>query len=46
LDRQATAQAFYDPWLWDNQVQIASPNVRVVWNDFNDAIDLTASFLR
>ncbi|MFL5331872.1 MAG: ABC transporter substrate-binding protein [Geminicoccaceae bacterium] len=46
LDRQATSQAFYDPWLWDNQVELASANVRVVWNDFNDAIDLTASSLK
>jgi peptide/nickel transport system substrate-binding protein len=46
LDRKATAQALYNPWLWDNQVQLGSANVHVVWNNDNDAIDLTASSLK
>jgi peptide/nickel transport system substrate-binding protein len=45
-DKYATAQAFYVPWLWDNQINFASKNVQGVKNEFNSAWDLTFSSLK
>jgi peptide/nickel transport system substrate-binding protein len=46
IDKQATAQAFYIPWLWDNQINFASANVNGVKNKFNSSWDFTASSLK
>ena len=46
IDREATGQAFYVPWLWDNQVNFTSKNVNGVKNEFNSAWDLTYSSLK
>jgi peptide/nickel transport system substrate-binding protein len=46
IDKQATAGAFYVPWLWDNQINFASKNVNGVKNKFNSSWDLTASSLK
>ena len=46
IDKQATGQAFYVPWLWDNQINYASKNVNGVKNEFNSAWDLTYSSLK
>jgi peptide/nickel transport system substrate-binding protein len=46
IDKQATAQAFYIPWLWDNQINFASANVNGVKNKFNSSWDLTFSSLK
>jgi peptide/nickel transport system substrate-binding protein len=46
VDKQATGQAFYVPWLWDNQINFASKNVNGVKNEFNSSWDLTASSLK
>jgi peptide/nickel transport system substrate-binding protein len=45
-DKQATAQVFYIPWLWDNQINFASKNVNGVKNKFNSSWDMTASSLK
>jgi ABC-type transport system substrate-binding protein len=44
-DKYATGQAYYDVWLWDNQINISSKDVNVVLNKFNTAADLTYSSL-
>jgi peptide/nickel transport system substrate-binding protein len=46
IDKEATGQAFYVPWLWDNQINFASKNVNGVKNEFNSSWDLTASSLK
>lgn len=46
IDKQATAQVFYIPWLWDNQINFASKNVNGVKNKFSSSWDLTASSLK
>jgi peptide/nickel transport system substrate-binding protein len=46
IDKQATGEAFYIPWLWDNQINFASKNVNGVKNKFNSSWDLTASSLK
>jgi peptide/nickel transport system substrate-binding protein len=46
IDKEATGQAFYVPWLWDNQINFASKNVNGVKNEFNSAWDLTYSSLK
>jgi peptide/nickel transport system substrate-binding protein len=45
-DKYATGQAFYVPWLWDNQVNYGSKNVKGVKNEFNSTFDLTYSSLK
>jgi peptide/nickel transport system substrate-binding protein len=45
-DKEATGQAFYVPWLWDNQINYASKNVNGVKNEFNSSWDLTYSSLK
>ena len=46
IDKEATGQAFYVPWLWDNQINFASKNVNGVKSEFNSSWDLTASSLK
>jgi peptide/nickel transport system substrate-binding protein len=46
VDRTATGEAFYIPWLWDNQINFASKNVNGVKNNFNSSWDFTASSLK
>jgi peptide/nickel transport system substrate-binding protein len=46
IDKQATGQAYYIPWLWDNQINFTSKNVNGVKNKFNSSWDLTASSLK
>jgi peptide/nickel transport system substrate-binding protein len=45
-DKYATGQAFYIPWLWDNQINYGSKNVNGVKNEFNSTFDLTYSSLK
>lgn len=45
-DRYATGQVFYIVWLWDNQVNFASKDVKGVKNKFNSAWDMTASSVK
>jgi peptide/nickel transport system substrate-binding protein len=40
LDRKITDQAAVIPWLWDNQVNLKSSDVKGVINEFNSAYDL------
>jgi peptide/nickel transport system substrate-binding protein len=40
LDRDITEQVAVIPWLWDNQVNIKSSNVKGVVNAFNSSYDL------
>jgi peptide/nickel transport system substrate-binding protein len=35
IDKYVTNQAYYDTWLWDNQVQFGSKNVNLVLNKWN-----------
>jgi peptide/nickel transport system substrate-binding protein len=46
LDKYATGQAYYDVWLWDNQINLSSKNVAVVLNKFNTSADLTYTSLK
>jgi peptide/nickel transport system substrate-binding protein len=46
MDKYVTNQAYYDVWLWDNQVNIASKNVNVVLSKFNTSADLTYTSLK
>jgi peptide/nickel transport system substrate-binding protein len=46
LDRQITGQVFVITWLWDNQVDFASKDVRGVASKFNASWDLTFSSLK
>jgi peptide/nickel transport system substrate-binding protein len=46
IDKYATEQAYYDVWLWDNQVNLASKDVNVVLNKFNTSADLSYSSLK
>lgn len=39
IDKYVTNQAYYDTWLWDNQVAFASKNVNFVLNKWNTDID-------
>ena len=41
LDRKITELAVVIPWLWDNQVNIKSSDVKGVINQFNSAYDLS-----
>jgi peptide/nickel transport system substrate-binding protein len=45
-DRYATGQAFYVNWLWDNQINFASSNVKGVKSFFNSSWDLTFRSLK
>ena len=46
IDKDATANAYYDDWIWDNQVNMWSTNVNYVYNKFNTDTDLTFSSLK
>ncbi|MBV9309586.1 MAG: hypothetical protein JOZ73_02070 [Solirubrobacterales bacterium] len=46
IDKEATANAYYDKWIWDNQVNMWSSNVNYVFNKFNTDGDLTFSSLK
>jgi len=46
VDREATAGAYYDDWIWDNQVDMWSSNVNFVYNQFNTDTDLAFSSLK
>jgi peptide/nickel transport system substrate-binding protein len=46
IDRQATANAYYNVWIWDNQVTMWSSNVNYVYNKFNTDADLAFSSLK
>ena len=46
IDRQATANAYYNVWIWDNQVDMWSSNVNYVYNRFNTRTDLAFSSLK
>lgn len=46
LDKTVTGQAYYDVWLWDNQVNFMSTNVDGVKSKFNSDWDLSFSSLK
>jgi peptide/nickel transport system substrate-binding protein len=46
IDKLATGQVFYIPWLWDNQINYSSDNVNGVKSKFNSSYDLTFSSLK
>jgi peptide/nickel transport system substrate-binding protein len=47
LDKELTNQAYFIPWLWDNQIRSQSTNVKGVGSKFNNgAWDLTFSALK
>ena len=47
LDKDLTGQVYYIVWLWDNEVNYTSTNVKGVQNSFNgNAWDLTFSSLK
>jgi peptide/nickel transport system substrate-binding protein len=47
LDKDLTGQVYYVVWLWDNEVNFTSSNVKGVQNSFNgNAWDLTYSSLK
>jgi peptide/nickel transport system substrate-binding protein len=47
LDKDLTGQVYYVTWLWDNEVNYTSTNVKGVQNAFNgNAWDLTYSSLK
>lgn len=47
LDQKLTAQVYYITWLWDNEVNYTSKNVKGVQSSFNgSAWDLTFSSLK
>jgi peptide/nickel transport system substrate-binding protein len=46
VDKQATANAYYDDWIWDNQVNMWSSNVAYAYNQFNTDADLAFSALK
>jgi len=46
IDKFATANAYYDDWIWDNEVALASSDVNAVYNKFNDDWDLAATSLK
>jgi peptide/nickel transport system substrate-binding protein len=47
LDKDLTGQVYYVTWLWDNEVNFTSTNVKGVQNSFNgNAWDLTYSSLK
>lgn len=46
IDKQVTAGAYYDVWLWDNQVNLRSSDVNGAYNKFNTTWDLSFSSLK
>ncbi len=46
INKTATANAYYDDWIWDNEVNLASSDVNAVYNKFNTDWDLAYSSLK
>jgi peptide/nickel transport system substrate-binding protein len=46
IDKMVTAGAYYDVWIWDNEVGLRSTNVNGAWNQFNSDWDLANSSLQ
>ncbi len=46
IDRNTTADALYDVWIWDNDVGLESSDVTGVWNKFDADWDLVATSLK
>jgi peptide/nickel transport system substrate-binding protein len=46
IDRTVTAGAYYDTWIWDNQVGLRSSNVNVNYNHFSTDWDIASSSLQ
>jgi peptide/nickel transport system substrate-binding protein len=46
VDKAATGDAYYDDWIWDNEVDMWSTNVNWVYNDFNTTTDLVNTSLK
>jgi peptide/nickel transport system substrate-binding protein len=46
LDRTVTGAAYVIPWLWDNQINLESANVKGVLNRFNSAWDMAFMSLK
>jgi peptide/nickel transport system substrate-binding protein len=46
IDRTVTAGAYYDTWIWDNEVNLRSSNVNANYNHFNTDWDLASSSLQ
>jgi len=46
IDKTITGQAYVIPWLWDNQVNIASEDVKGVLNRFNSSWDMSFMSLK
>jgi peptide/nickel transport system substrate-binding protein len=46
IDKTVTGNAYIIPWLWDNQVNILSDDVKGVLNRFNSAWDISFTSLK
>jgi peptide/nickel transport system substrate-binding protein len=46
INKTAMANAYYNEWIWDNQVDMWSTNVNWVYNKFNTTTDLVFSSLK
>ena len=46
IDKTATGNAYYDDWIWDNEVNLASSDVNAVYNKFNTDWDLAFSSMK
>ena len=46
IDRKVTGDAYVIPWLWDNQINIASEDVKGVINKFNSSWDMAFMSLK
>lgn len=46
IDRTVTGRAYVVPWLWDNQISLASADVRGVVNRFDASWDMASMSLR
>ena len=46
IDRTVTGAAYVVPWLWDNQINLASANVKGPVNKFNSAWDIAYMSLK
>jgi peptide/nickel transport system substrate-binding protein len=46
IDRTVTGAAYVVPWLWDNQINLSSANVKGVLNRFNSAWDIAYMSLK
>ena len=47
LDKEVTNQAYFIPWLWDNNVSLMGPNIKGVPSKFNSgALDYVFSSVK